>query len=114
MRYFLYMFDGQGRGNASLKAGDGVQAGGGPVAEQVRNDFSRLASADGDEVAIRHAKLDLGVGCLVGIEEFELDAALREDVLAGLGQVIEDEHGGAKVDRRHFEQEWWGLSQTGK
>lgn len=101
---FLYMFDSQGRGNAGLKAGNSMQAGGGPVAEQVRDDLGRLASADGDEVAVGHAELDLGIGCLVGIEELELDAALGEDVLAGLGQVIEDEHGGAKVNRGHFQK----------
>jgi len=47
--------------------------------------ISAVLGADGDEVAVGHAELDLGIGCLVGIEELELDAALREDVLAGQG-----------------------------
>ena len=49
----------------------------------------------------------------MGIEEHELDAALGEDVLAGLGQVIEDDHGGVKVDRGHISKVWWG-SLAGK
>lgn len=76
------MADSQGRSNSSLEASDGMQAGGGPVAEEVRDDLCGLAGADGDEVAVGHAQLDLGVGGLVRIEELEHDAAVGEDVLA--------------------------------
>lgn len=96
------MADSQGRGYSSLEACDGMQAGSGPVAEKVGDDLSGLAGADGNEVAVGHAQLDLGVGRLVGIEELEHDAAVCKNVLARLGQVIEHQHGGAKsVDGGH-------------
>jgi len=88
------MFDCQGRGDSALEAGDSVEAGGGPVGEEVGDDLGGLAGANSDEVAVAHTKLDFGVGGLVGVEELEVDTARGEDVLAGLGQVIEDEHGG--------------------
>ena len=93
--WFTCMVDSQGRGNASLEAGNGVQARGRPVREQVRDNLGRLAGADRNEVAVAQPQLDLGVGGFVGVEELELDAARGEDVLAGLGEVIEDEHRGA-------------------
>lgn len=86
------MADSEGRGNTSLKASNSVEARGGPVRKQVRDDLSGLARADGDEIAVAHAELDLGVGGLVSVEELELDSARGKDVLAGLGEVIEDEH----------------------
>lgn len=76
------MADSEGRGDTSLEAGDGMEARGGPVGEQVGDDLGGFASANGDEVAVAHAELDLGVGCLVGVEELELDSARGKDVLA--------------------------------
>lgn len=69
------MADSEGRGNTSFKASNSVEARGGPVRKQVRDDLCSLASADGDEVTVAHAELDLGVGGLVGVEELELDSA---------------------------------------
>ncbi len=86
------MADSEGRGNTGFKASNSVEARGGPVRKQVGDDLCGLASADGDEVAVAHAELDLGVGGLVGVEELELNSARGKDVLAGLREVIEDEH----------------------
>lgn len=90
------MADSEGRGNTGFKASNSVEARGGPVREQVRDDLCGLAGPDGDEVAVAHAELDLGVGGLVGVKELELDSTGGKDVLAGLGEVIEDEHSRAE------------------
>ena len=76
------MFDSQGRGNTTLEASDCVEARGGPVGEKVGNDLGSFASADGDEVAVAHSKLDFSIRCLVGIEILKLDATRGEDMLA--------------------------------
>lgn len=111
------MLDGQGRSNSSLETGDGMEAGGWPVGEEVGDNLGGLAGADGDEVAVAHTELDLGVGGLVCVEGLEVDAARGQDVLAGLGQVIEDEHRGADWVRGGHGWSgvgggaaWWGVS----